>query len=912
MKVIATLALIIGFFFSLNGQKKVMDQSAYSEWNAIRSEAISNDGQWVKYHLTPGKGDKTLVLTNASGNEESKFERVKSSTFTEDSKYLIFSIGGAQDSITAMKRRKVDKKDMPKDSLVILNLEDGSRELIPDLGSFKVPSKWSGIVTYQSHIDINHQDTTKKEKTEQRFFVDYLGGGRDTFQNVDSYVIAEKGDGIAFQRSGKDSSKMTGVFLLDISEKKLTSIITGRGEYKNLSIDEEGSQVAFIADRDTTKRRRRPYELHLWSNSRLSMLAHSGDRLTGEDHFVNENTKPSFSKDGSILYFGIGARAVLPDSLALENEMVQVEVWTTEDPMLYTMQELQKDRLEKETYQMLYQINDMKFQALESSRRKNLRKSNKGNGPFYIVSDEKAYMKSVTWMGRSPSDIYLLDANSGKETLVAKELSGSANFSPTGKYIYWFDGQNLDWYTYNVESGVVVNISKGLTESIVNELHDSPSKPRSYGSAGWMTDDEYLLIYDRFDIWRLDPAGKATAVKLSNGRSDQLQRRIIDLDVEKDELETESLVYLFNEKTKESGYGKLNIASGEVEDIMLEAYAYRRRPMKAKNAKKVVFSKESFMEFPELRVSDMTFRNDVVVSNANPQQAEYRWGSIELFEWKDFKGKTVEGLLVKPEDFDPLKKYPVIVNFYERSSSGLHRHRAPEPHRSTINYSYYANKGYIIFNPDVEYEIGEPGASAYNAVVSGVEALSKKQFIDKSRIAVQGHSWGGYQIAHLLNKTNIFKCAESGAPVVNMVSAYGGIRWGSGMSRMFQYEKTQSRLGKTLWEDRDVYLRNSPIFEMDKMNTPVLILHNDNDGAVPWYQGIEYFMALRRLGKPAWFLNYNGEPHWPLKWENRLDFNKRMEQFFAHYLLDEPMPRWMKEGVSVLNKGVNQGFEIDR
>jgi len=246
----------------------------------------------------------------------------------------------------------------------------------------------------------------------------------------------------------------------------------------------------------------------------------------------------------------------------------------------------------------------------------------------------------------------------------------------------------------------------------------------------------------------------------------------------------------------------------------------------------------------------------------------------------------------------------MIVNFYERSSDELHRHRAPEANRSTINYAYYANQGYIIFNPDIKYLTGQPGEDCYNAVESGVEALIRERFVDEAKIGLQGHSWGGYQVAYLLTRSDRYACAESGAPVVNMVSAYGGIRWESGMSRMFQYEKQQSRLGATLWENPELYHKNSPIYAMPKVNTPVLILHNDEDGAVPWYQGIEYFMALRRLGKQAWLLNYNGEPHWPVKWQNRLDFNIRMEQYFRHFLLDGPMPLWMQEGNTPLEKGI--------
>jgi dipeptidyl aminopeptidase/acylaminoacyl peptidase len=251
----------------------------------------------------------------------------------------------------------------------------------------------------------------------------------------------------------------------------------------------------------------------------------------------------------------------------------------------------------------------------------------------------------------------------------------------------------------------------------------------------------------------------------------------------------------------------------------------------------------------------------------------------------------------------------MLVNFYERNSDELHQHRAPYPHRSTINYAYYASRGYLIFNPDITYRTGYPGESCYNAVVPGVTSLIEKGFVDKARIGLQGHSWGGYQVAYLTTKTDLFRCAESGAPVVDMFSAYGGIRWATGLSRMFQYEHQQSRIGGTIWEYPLRYIENSPLFSLDKVNTPLLIMSNDNDGHVPWYQGIEYFTALRRLGKPAWLLNYNDEPHWPLKLQNRKDFQLRMSQFFDHYLMDKPEPQWMVRGVPAVEKGIRLGVD---
>ena len=314
--------------------------------------------------------------------------------------------------------------------------------------------------------------------------------------------------------------------------------------------------------------------------------------------------------------------------------------------------------------------------------------------------------------------------------------------------------------------------------------------------------------------------------------------------------------------------------------------------------------------FPDLWTSTLDLGHMRQISEANPQQDDYLWGSVDLIEWTSLDGIPLKGMLYKPEGFDAAKKYPMMVYFYEKMSNGLHRHRPPATARSSISFSFYASRGYLVFVPDIPYKVGYPGESALNAVVPGVTALINKGFVDEENIGVQGHSWGGYQIAYMVTETNLFKAAEAGAPVSNMTSAYGGIRWGSGMSRMFQYEKTQSRIGGSLWQYPLRYIDNSPLFQADKIETPILMMHNDDDGAVPWYQGIEFFVALRRLGKPVWMLNYNGEPHGLQKYQNKRDFAIRMQQFFDHYLKGAPAPVWMEKGVPAIDKGKTLGLEL--
>jgi len=309
----------------------------------------------------------------------------------------------------------------------------------------------------------------------------------------------------------------------------------------------------------------------------------------------------------------------------------------------------------------------------------------------------------------------------------------------------------------------------------------------------------------------------------------------------------------------------------------------------------------------------LSFKKQQQISDAAPQQKEFLWGTAELVSWTSLDGRKLEGTLHKPENFDPTKKYPMIVYFYELSSNSLNRYVTPSPSRSIINPVHYASNGYLVFIPNIRYTTGYPGQSAYNYIVSGTMALLANPWVDKTKLGLQGQSWGGYQTAYLITQTNIFAAAEAGAPVSNMTSAYGGIRWESGMSRMFQYERSQSRIGGNLWDKLPLYIQNSPLFHVPKVETPLLIMHNDNDGAVPWYQGIELFMALKRLQKPVWLLNYNGEPHnLNAKGPNNLDLTIRMMQFFDHYLKDKPAPVWMYQGIKAVDKGKKTGYELNQ
>jgi len=956
--------------------KRPLEHADVQHWRKIEQPRISNDGRWVVYTLAPTtEGDPLLSLWEASSGKTTAFARANDAKFTEDNKFLIFRIKPPLDTLKAMRRRKVKDDDLPKDTLGILTLENGQVEKIPRFKNFSVPEKWSGWIAYQieggkpaaakkdtsavkPNVGEKPDKKARKPKKEDkdngyRLIVHHTASGRrDTFAYVQNYVLAKRQPRILLNTNGVGDTltfgaqlvgRQPGVYLFDLERNAVHSLQRGKGKYQQLAFDDTGNQAAYLVDTDTTKARIRPLQLAYWGgelkdsariiadpqskflevpNSKI--LAFPTPQLpksTNPNWLLSENARPVFSEDGSKLYFGIAPPPVLNDTTLLPEEIVNVEVWAWTESRIYTQQEIQLENEKKRTYPIVWHTRKNRFVSLGSPGLPELRYTESRDANLALGFTEEPYTQYIMSEGVAHKDLYAVDLTSGDKKLILNDLRCNPRISPQAKYIAWWSDPDTAWFAWNARTATNLRLTDNHTVKYYNEENDVPDYPNEHGLAGWLPNDEALLIYDRYDLWKIDPDGKKRPERMTQGRETGTTYRYIRLDPEARDIDPANwaLLHQFQERTKVEGYAMLNLKTGKLTPWLnreSEAFAFSRQPLKAKASNQLVFTRENFQNFPDLFFTQLpddqqpTTNNQQQISQANPQQSDYRWGSMEIVHWTSLSGEKLDGLLVKPEDFDPKKQYPMIVNFYEKNSDGLLAHRPPDFHRSQINFTYYASRGYIVFSPDIPYRTGYPGESAYDAIVSGVTSLIDKGFIDPERVALQGHSWGGYQVAYLVTRTNLFKCAEAGAPVANMTSAYGGIRWESGLSRTFQYEHQQSRIGGTLWEYPMRYLENSPLFALDKVQTPLLILHNDKDGAVPWYQGIELYTGLRRLGKPAWLLNYNDEPHWPVKLQNRADFQLRMQQFFDHYMMNAPAPQWIQRGVPPMEKGIRQGLEV--
>jgi len=910
--------------------KRVLDHTDYDIWNRIQNDVLSADGDWLAYRLTPGDGDATLVIRSLDSDRSLNIDRGGAPTFSADSRYLVALVEPMQAAVDAAKEEGGRDPDMPNDSLIVVDLSNLSVVArVPDVESFKLPSEAGSWMAYllesdDDDSDDEGEDGSEEEATDESeaeaprlddgatLVVRPLSpGGEWSFSSVVDYDFAAAGSALYYTASGEDGAA-DGVFRVS-SDGSAQSVASGEGRYLQLAVS-EGGDAAFLTDRDDRATEAPSFALYTASGGQAVSRVARGASALPDGWAPSEHGEITFSDSGSRVFFGTAA-APQPEaeSEVPEDERVSVDVWNWKDPLLQPMQLVQADRERERTYQAMVDLRSGAMMQLATVEVPTVDVAADGDGAVALGTSDLPYRQLVSWDGRY-SDLYVIDLNDGTREKVAEMVRGSGTLSPGGRYVTRWDGFEQAWFATDVTTGETVDLTTSMSVPFHDLLDDHPDALRPYGAAGWTAGDERFLAYDQFDIWAIDPTGAAAPRNVTEGvgRRTDTRFRYVDLDDDDDVVPSRDDVLLssFHLSTKAAGFYRDRFDGSREPTRLLVADARLADVTKAADADVVTFTRSRFEEFPDIWVTDLDLDDPVKVTDANPQQAEYAWGSAEIVEWTSNDGIPLQGILYKPDGFDPSEEYPMMVYFYERMSDGLHNYSVPAAGSSSINTSFYVSRGYLLFVPDIPYKIGYPGESAVDAVVPGVLDLIDEGFVNRAKIGVQGHSWGGYQISYMVTRTDLFAAAEAGAPVSNMVSAYGGIRWQSGMSRAFQYERTQSRIGGSLWETPLRYIENSPIFTADKIETPLLMMHNDEDGAVPWYQGIELFVGMRRLGKPVWMLNYNGEAHGLREEHNRRDWAIRMQQFFDHYLMDAPAPVWMEDGVPAILKGETLGLEL--
>ncbi len=914
---------------SISG-KKIINHTTYDDWKSMANPIIAQNGKYIVWEQWPQVGDGWLMLYNTETTKRDSFVRGKSAEFLNVSNgYLVFKII-PQYKLT--RKAKLDKKkpdDMPKDTIAVYDLTSKKIVKLGNVKSYSVNEFTQVIV---AHLGKEKKVTPKLSKREMRkrkkhppvdvksegtslVIWDPAFGTQKKINNVIEYTVTNKSDAFSYvvQQKGKKDSSF--VYFAKSNRKNVTEavkVFETNGWTKGLAIDNKGEKLGFLSTTDTNKTNKL-YKLFLseGETGNAKILLDTTNKKIGNKKSASEFGTIYFSSDGSRMFFGIAnlPKQEAKDTLT-DDEKYSLDVWHWNDERIMTEQLKSVDRDKKKTWLTVYNFSNGDFTILENDTLHVVQILHKGDGETALCGSDHRYKKSQSWQTQVPMDYYTINLISGETKMILEKKTHSVSLSNTGKYFIWYEPEKKDWYCAPTETGTGVLITNNIDDNLFEDNNGLAELPYPYGVMGWSQNDTWVYIYSEFEVWKVQPQNMSPVICLTKNKGGEYNTdlRYVKLDDDEEFVDDKKLLFKsFNHHNKREGfwlYENESLRPLYVEDKKFTFYK------KAKSANKIIYSKMDFQTYPDLLVNDLSFNNEIQISNVNPQQAQYAWGNVELLKWKSFEGHDLEGLLFTPEILEVGKKYPMIVYYYEKNSDLLHQYRSPRPSASTVNISEYVSNGYVIFIPDIVYKLGEPGKSAYDCIVSGTKYVLEKGFIDEKKMGLQGQSWGGYQTAFMVTQTDMYAAAMAGAAVGNMTSAYGGIRWESGLVRAFQYEKGQSRIGKTLWEDREAYIRNSPIFFLDKVKTPLLMMNNDADGAVPWYQGIELYNGLRRMGKNAWMLNYNNDAHNLTRRANQIDLSRRMLQFFNHYLKDEPMPEWMRSGLPAVNKGKVTGYEV--
>lgn len=898
-------------------------------WKSTSSTAISPDGQWFGYRLSPAEGDGEVIIRQVRGTKEYKFpageSRMGQIAFSDDGKFAAFMTYPTAKESKALRR---DRKTIYTKAN-ILNLATGDKADYDRIRNFAFSGENPAWIALNKAAPESQARERDKWSGSDLILRELANGKELTFGNVSEFAFDKKGRWMAFII---DAMGLTGngVELRHMETGAVHSLDNDRANYRSLTWSEKGEALACLKGKEDKAYEDKMHSLVGFTG--FGALAPGADVATGiqkvmfdpkddksfpQGMTISPNRSPQWTEDFEALTFGIhepkkkqeGATpAPAPDAAApaapgapppaagADEDMPDLVLWHYQDKRLQSQQQVQATMDQNFSYLAEYRVKEKKFIRLSDNEVRQVQSSPKGL--FALGQDNRDYELDSNLDGRSYRDLYVIDMKTGIRTPVLKKNQYSYGISPDGThFLYYIDGV---FYAWDMATGKSYPITKDVPANFVNEDDDHNVKNPPDPFVGWAKDGQSVFLSEGYDIWNL-PIHGGKAVNLTvNGRKELIRyRSLTSLDPEDRgiDLSKPQYVSMYGEWTKKAGIGRLEKDKTGITPLLWEDAGFGA-PMKARKADVFFYTRDTNSEYPSYYATDALLKNGQKITDSNPQQKDFLWSSgVMLLDYKSAKGDKLQAALFLPANYEKGKKYPTLVYYYEKSSQGLNRYT--QPTANGFNKSVYTSNGYAVLMPDITYKINDPGMSAVWCVMPAIDAAVAAGVVDRSKVGLHGHSWGGYQTAFLVTQAD-FAAAVAGAPLTNMISMYSSIYFNSGSANQPIFESSQGRFLGGYWDNLEAYQRNSPVYYAAKVKTPLIILHNDKDGAVVWNQGIEYYNTLRRLKKPVMMLQYVGENHGLAKPANQKDYTVRMKEFFDHYLMGKPAPKWMIDGIPYL------------
>jgi len=906
------------------------------EWNSIRPSVLTNDGKWFGYGLFPAEGDGQVILKELKGEKEYKFDAGASSSriaFSDDGKWAAFSISPKFKEAEQLKKQK--KKSYNDVSLI--ELKTGEKKEFEKMKSFAFSEENPNWLVMHKYASESQSKEKEKWSGSDLILFELATSKELNIGNVSQFSFDKTGKWLALVIDSYGQSG-NGVQLRNMNTGVITPLDNEKAEYKRLSWTEEGDGLTVlkgVKDDDYEDKLYSVVGFNNFTKSSPSKFVYNPkeDISFPEKMTVSPNRTAFWTKDLSAMVFGIHEveekenkdkkkennkevekkddenikkdekgnieKKPAPPPKKDDNEKLpEMVIWHWKDKRMQSQQQVQESRDKNFNYLAIYHVKDKKFVRLADDNLKSV--SFAPEYKFAIGRDNQKYELIGNLEGRRYQDIYVVNTKTGEKKLALEKNRWFYSSSPNGTHFLYYEDGNF--HTYDMAAGKSYNITKNVPTSFVNEEDDHNVKNPPTRSFGWTKDDASVLLNNNWDIWNVPVhGGKAVNLTIDGKEKGIRYRSRTRLDPKEKGIDLSKLMYVtaYEEWTKKAGIALVKGKKPNVKMLLWDDATFSGL-RKAKNADVFLYIKQTYKDYPDYYVTNSSLKNGVKITNANPQQKDFFWSSgSRLVDFTSDKGKKLQAALYLPANYEEGKSYPTIVYIYEKLSQSLNRYSSPRV--GGYSQAYYTSHGYAVLTPDITYEVNDPGMSSVWCVLPAIEAAAKTGIVDKNKVGIHGHSWGGYQSSFLVTQTDIFKAVVTGAPLTNMISMYSSVYWNSGSANQPIFESSQGRFYGGYWDNLDAYTRNSPVYFAKNVKTPMIILHNDKDGAVDWNQGIEYFNTLRRLNKPVVMLQYKGENHGVRKPENRKDYTVRMKEFFDHYLKRKEAPKWWTDGVKHLD-----------
>jgi len=907
-------------------------------WKGLGASAISNDGKWIAYRVAPLQGDGDVVIRSTSSDTEYRVEAGEgggpAALFSDDSAYAAVNIAPTHKEAAAAKRSKKPAQN----GVTIVKLADGTKTEVEKVRRFAFSNAtpgWIALHRYGADSAAGAQGGRAAgpggpaaEPGDSRprgsdLILRELSSGSDLgVGNVADFSFDKSGRWLAYTIDAADQAG-NGLQLRDMTTGVVRVLDSGKASYEMPTWTERGDGLAVLKGTEDKAYRDKRYAVVGFTAMAAAAPAKavydpSSDAAFPEGMTISPNRAPRWTDDLTGLLFGIhelrkSDKPAPPDTAATatpgspapaappaaddddnDDEKPNLVIWHWKDPRLQSEQQVEETRDRNFSFVSVYYPAARKFIRLADDALRTVNVAPKDK--WAVGYDVRDYERMSNLDGRQFRDVYTIDVATGERKLALKRNRWVYGPSPDGTKFLYYDDKHF--HVFDMASGQSRNITAGVPANFVDieddhNIVDPPQFPW-----GWSSDSRHVLLSDGWDVWQV-PAAQGAAVNLTiNGTKDALRyesRLAIDADEKGIDLAKPIYVDVFGEWSKKNGIGRIDPGKPGVTTVLWGDAAFGRFA-KAKNADVFIYTKETRGDTPNFYAATPSFADAKRISDVYPDQKNFAWSSDAiLLEYTSDKGRKLTGSLFLPAGYEKGKQYPTVVYIYERLTQGHNTYARPT--HNGFNRSVYTSNGYAVLMPDISYHVNDPGMSAVWSVVPAVKAAIATGVVDPKHIGLQGHSWGGYQTSFLVTQTDMFAAAVAGAPLTNMISMYSLIYKNAGITNGMIFESSQGRFSSGYSDNWEAYARNSPVYHAQNVKTPLMILHNDQDGAVDFTQGIEYFNTLRRMDKPVILLEYPGENHGLAKPANQRDYTVRMKEWFDHYLKGAPAPDWMTEGI---------------